>query len=152
MEPRITKKGTFAAWLFAGAFLVLAGAGCALPARVEKGTRAMVPKDLPILQGLVPEREDAWTVERTKDGKRRLESSWTSDADAREIIDWYVGEFSKRHMSTQTIAKDGVTRIFWGTAEQAYYADRSVNSSIAVHDAKKDGRTLVEMELYQPQQ
>lgn len=132
------------------AALLFAGAGCAVPTRGEHGDRSMVPKDMPLMPGLEPLREKDWTVRTEKDGRRRLESEWSADADAKAIVDWYVGAFEIKHQASQTISKDGATRIFWGTPEQAYYGDTSVNQSIYVHERREDGRTRVEMELDLP--
>lgn len=103
-----------------------------------------------MMPGLEPYQEERWTVRTEKDGRRRLESTWSADADGKAIIDWYVSAFEIARQSSHTISKDGATRIFWGTAAAAYYGDTAVNQSIYVHEARQDGRTFVEMELDLP--
>ena len=133
--------------------LLLAGAGCPSSSprsAIRPGTRAMMPADVPIMKGLEPRDESAWRVLPGEEGKSRLESRWSIDAPYDKVVAWYLDAFDHRGLSTHTIEKDGGIRIFWGTSEQAYYADLKTNGSIYVHEEKVDGKTPVEMELDLP--
>jgi hypothetical protein len=134
------------------AVLLLAGAGCSLSprARVQIGTRAMVPSNIPIMKGLEPRDEGSWRVIPEAEGKRRLESRWTIDQPFDKVVAWYLERFEKQGLSTHTIENADGVRIYWGTSEQAYYADRATNASIFVNKTKDGGKTAVEMELDLP--
>jgi len=129
--------------------LLLTGVGCSPTpkATVEAASRASMPRGFSVMDGMEPLDEGSWRIVTLADGRRRLESRWTTPALFDRVVAWYVEDYGTKGLATHTVEKGDTVKIYWGLAQQINFADQGDGQHILTNKTQVDGKTIVEMHL-----